>query len=166
MRITGDTPMDVLMHGRGIDYIDLDEGELMHWKYIKREKLPNGKWRYYYDMNQLKDDLGFDERARYLKLKREYERSSRRANETFDNWMNFYKDYDYKDEYQRERNNELRIKASAARQVYNDWTKKYNEAYNNYMHTPLGKIAKATKPIERGAKVISNLLSKLFGKNK
>lgn len=26
-----------------INYIDLDESELMHWKYIKREKLPNGK---------------------------------------------------------------------------------------------------------------------------
>lgn len=30
--------------------------ELYHWKYIKREKRPNGKWRYYYDKKQLKQD--------------------------------------------------------------------------------------------------------------
>jgi hypothetical protein len=36
-----------------IAYIDLDEGELMHWKYIKRVKLPNGKYRYYYDQSEL-----------------------------------------------------------------------------------------------------------------
>lgn len=36
-----------------IKYIDLNTGELMHWKYIKREKLPNGKWRYYYDESEL-----------------------------------------------------------------------------------------------------------------
>lgn len=30
----------------------LSEDELMHWKYIKREKV-NGKWRYYYDQSEL-----------------------------------------------------------------------------------------------------------------
>ena len=25
---------------------------LQHWKYIKREKLPNGKYKYYYDIGQ------------------------------------------------------------------------------------------------------------------
>lgn len=49
MRIDWDTPVDVLMHGGNISYIDLDEDEIMHWKYIKRVKLSNGKWRYYYD---------------------------------------------------------------------------------------------------------------------
>ena len=37
----------------GIAYIDLDSNEVMHWKYIKRNKLPNGKWRYYYDDSNL-----------------------------------------------------------------------------------------------------------------
>lgn len=61
MKITKDTPIDVLMHGGNIDYIDLDEGEMMHWKYIKREKLPNGKWRYYYkddEYDKLVKDYG------------------------------------------------------------------------------------------------------------
>lgn len=43
-----------LMHSRNIRYIDLDEDEMMHWKYIKRVKLPNGKYRYYYDESELK----------------------------------------------------------------------------------------------------------------
>ena len=53
MRINLDTPISELYHEDNIAYIDLDEGELMHWKYIKREKLPNGKWRYYYDESEL-----------------------------------------------------------------------------------------------------------------
>lgn len=166
MRIDWNTPVDVLMHGSNISYVDLDENELVHFKYIKREKLSNGRYRYYYDVDQLKDDLGFDERAQYRQTKSEYERASKRADESFDNWMDFYKDYDYKDRSQRKRNTELRIKASAAKQTYDDWTKKHNEAYNNYMNTPLGKLAKATAPIERGAKVVSNFLSKIFGKKK
>lgn len=30
--------------------------ELRHYKYIKREKLPNGKWRYYYDVEEILKD--------------------------------------------------------------------------------------------------------------
>lgn len=53
MRIDWDTPIDMLMHSDDIAYIDLDEGELCHWKYIKREKLSNGKYRYYYSQSEL-----------------------------------------------------------------------------------------------------------------
>lgn len=40
---------DELIYSRNIRYIDLDTDEMMHWKYIKRVKLSNGKYRYYYD---------------------------------------------------------------------------------------------------------------------
>lgn len=43
----------VLYHTDNIAYIDLDPDEIMHWKYIKREKLANGKYRYYYDQSSL-----------------------------------------------------------------------------------------------------------------
>ena len=33
------------------------DDELMHWKYLKKKKLPNGKWRYYYDLDSLKKDV-------------------------------------------------------------------------------------------------------------
>lgn len=50
MRITKDTPISELYHE------ELSDDELMHWKYIKREKI-NGKWRYYYDYKSLKKDV-------------------------------------------------------------------------------------------------------------
>ena len=59
MRIEMDTPVDALVHGDTISYIDLDEDEILHWQYIRREKLPNGKYRYYYDekeLNKYKND--------------------------------------------------------------------------------------------------------------
>lgn len=40
-----------------ICYIDLWPNEMMHWKYLKREKLPNGKFRYWYDRESLKKDV-------------------------------------------------------------------------------------------------------------
>lgn len=47
MRINWDTPVDDLKNHDGISYIELDDDEICHWKYIKREKI-KGKWRYYY----------------------------------------------------------------------------------------------------------------------
>lgn len=38
----------VIIHGQ---LRELPEDELMHWKYIKREKV-NGKWKYYYDLGE------------------------------------------------------------------------------------------------------------------
>ena len=35
---------------------EIGDDELMHWKYIKREKV-NGKWRYWYDYKSLKNDV-------------------------------------------------------------------------------------------------------------
>ena len=36
--------------------------DIMHYKYLKREKGPNGKYKYYYDKDQIKKDLGYDAR--------------------------------------------------------------------------------------------------------
>lgn len=72
-----------------ISYIDLDESELMHWKYIKREKLPNGKWRYYYDESELKkyEDnvkttraLSFQAAAKVNNLQKDYDVAAKARN--------------------------------------------------------------------------------------
>lgn len=42
----------VIIHGQ---LHEISDDELMHWKYLKREKV-NGKWKYYYDWNELKSD--------------------------------------------------------------------------------------------------------------
>ena len=39
----------VIIHGQ---FYEVSDDELMHWKYIKREK-KNGKWVYYYDNDKL-----------------------------------------------------------------------------------------------------------------
>lgn len=73
MRINWDTPVNALIHGDDIRYIDLDEDEIMHWKYIKKKKLSNGKWRYYY-----RDDDYEDIRNQYLDARqRDLETSTR-----------------------------------------------------------------------------------------
>ena len=64
-----------------IVYIDLDEGELAHYKYIKRTKLPNGKWRYYYDESEL------------TKLKYNSDQSERRVKQNYTNMINAQKAY-------------------------------------------------------------------------
>lgn len=46
-----------LMRKRNIRYVDLNQDEMMHYKYIKREKLPNGKYRYYYAVNDGRPEL-------------------------------------------------------------------------------------------------------------
>lgn len=52
--------------------------DIKHWKYIKREKV-NGKWRYYYDTEQLKNDikdkLGYDEKERMQEAERDMNRN-------------------------------------------------------------------------------------------
>lgn len=54
MKITGNTRVDDLTHHSSV--VEMPEDELMHWKYIKKEKV-NGKWRYYYDYKSLKKDI-------------------------------------------------------------------------------------------------------------
>jgi hypothetical protein len=54
MKITGNTPISDLMQHSSID--ETSDDELMHWKYIKKEKV-KGKWKYYYDYKSLKKDV-------------------------------------------------------------------------------------------------------------
>lgn len=51
MRISPNTTLDELMHSEET----FGDDELMHWKYIKREKVGN-KWKYYYDRDSVKAD--------------------------------------------------------------------------------------------------------------
>lgn len=64
-----------LYHTDNIAYIDLDPDEIMHWKYIKREKLANGKYRYYYDQSSLdtKKKAANDAQAERNAAKDDYE---------------------------------------------------------------------------------------------
>lgn len=93
MRISGETTLGELYHGSRISYIDLDEDEIMHWKYIKREKLSNGKYRYYYDESELnkssKDvQKAYEESARLaiksVQAQNELDRANKDLNNAFE----------------------------------------------------------------------------------
>ena len=60
---------DALIHSSNIRYIDLDEGEMVHFKYIKRVKMLNGKWCYYYDDSYLKKEKETADAASFNSLK-------------------------------------------------------------------------------------------------
>lgn len=49
-----------------MDFLIKKNDELMHWKYIKKERV-NGKWKYYYDPHDLfsKDINGSNDKAQY-----------------------------------------------------------------------------------------------------
>lgn len=93
MKIDLNMPISELMHGESdqvttIYYIDLDEDEMMHWKYIKREKLPNGKYRYYYDQSELdrykeeavkKSYKAYVDEDAYAESKAAYEKANKKA---------------------------------------------------------------------------------------
>lgn len=54
------------------DYVIVKDGEMVHFKYIKREKV-NGEWRYYYDKGSIgrsiKKAVGIDARNAYRSAK-------------------------------------------------------------------------------------------------
>lgn len=59
-----------VVHGHNICYIDLEQNELIHWKYIKREKLSNGKYRYYYDESDLKTQENYVKAVRNIAMEK------------------------------------------------------------------------------------------------
>lgn len=136
-------------------------GDICHWKYIKREKV-NGKWRYYYDTDKLKDDLGFDEREDARKQKNLMNATKALSNIKKDEAGQAY-----------DRMNEPLIN----KEIYDIRKKRYDDAVNNYFKadaaywsqkskyesivvkyekTPIGKI-------ESVANKAKNFVKDLFG---
>lgn len=171
MSIYWDTPIDVLMHGGDIEYVDLDEDEVMHWKYIKKEKRPNGKWRYFYKVNKLEDALGVDEKARLEFANSESKRLTEEANE-FKDYVRErhlesgqqYGEYRYySDQEARELMKLTRQQAEKFKEA-EEAGRKAVEAAEEFYKTPLGKLDKLEKKIKKGVKAVGKFFSKLFGK--
>lgn len=126
-----------------------DSDELKHWKYIKKKKV-NGKWRYYYDV---KDALGYDERARAANAVYKYNKNSHNANAynkiqgdpTREKW------YDQK-------------KSDQMYRVAQNSGKMASYAMNKYYKTPLGKLDRLDDKLDSGRNAVSNLLEKMAKK--
>lgn len=164
MRIDGYTPVEVLRHGNSIAYIDLDDGELMHWKYIKRVKLPNGKWRYYYDVGQKarammyrsKQELVTAEEAeKDARMKRDHDLDRLKKSKSTKETNDAFEDLDTSHYWVKKRTRETNFRKEA-----------YHLAVLEYEKTPLYKLEKSKKSIEKGMKAISKAFSNLFKKKK
>jgi hypothetical protein len=159
MRINWDTPVSELYHSDSdIRYIDLDEDELMHWKYIKREKV-NGKWRYYYDIGEKEKheaDVATRAASRYAKtmdtMKREYDKVNAKVNsgEYFD------KDHGNQDIIQP-----YEDLYKSSRLDYERAISRAKKAVAAYEKTPLYKLEKARNKIKKGTKAIKNLFAQV-----
>ena len=134
---------------KGVDNSDY----LMHWKYIKKVRRPNGKWRYYYDRKQLKRDfydwLGADEKEA-LEIAN-IQKAMAQVN--WETANKAYYDADWKDKdkaYEKER------------YYFDRWgvaTDRAEEAFKKYQSTPLYKI---NSFISKGKEFVDSL----FGKKK
>lgn len=134
--------------------------ELTHWKYIKREKQSNGKYRYYYDLpsgkqktskvlTKASDVIGEDERAQLKdsESKRDYYVNT--ANANLKEFLNAppssttaNEAFQYSVHY-----TELAVKAQ---KVVDKCLKEYNK-------TPLGKLENA---INKGKSLLTSLFTK------
>ena len=160
-------PKYVIIHGR---LREVSDDELMHWKYIKREK-KNGKWRYYYDV---KDALGYDERDRMNKAHSEYtladqnawgfqkyvseeQAKATRYNPKTDRLE--YKSEGYRDYiYDLHKEKEAKFKAAT------EAGKKASDAAVAYYKTPLGKIDKLKSSFKQAKKSVAKMLNRLADK--
>lgn len=142
------------------------DDELKHWKYVKREK-KNGKWVYYYDTKQLKNDvkdaLGYDEReARNNAIKENNNALAKAqyAKERLDKVKDGVASGKY---FDKDNGNESVIapyqesydKAVAEREVAGD---KALKAIQAYAKTPLGRLDRAKSAIDAGKSAIYDLL--------
>lgn len=159
------------MHGT---FRELSDDELMHWKYIEKRKLPNGKWRYIYHNPEL-DNLERNRNISKLEADRAneaYNLAQRETKEALDNvesaktevenskgWKQFVradeKRFTAKREYRKTKKNEAAAKKQkvAADNKFKVANKKYNQK----------KISTfAARTIEKGAAKVMNLFAKLF----
>lgn len=140
------------------------KNELKHWKYIKREKRPNGKWRYYYDV---KDMLGYDEKAEFEKANKIYKNAQKEAEVKEKNANDWYNNAaalaDAKGNYDPntgelklskdtiDYSKELYKSADDAKRRAEYAGKIASNAAIAYNKTPLGKLENFKSDLERGS---------------
>ena len=134
----------------------LRDDELMHYKYIRKEK-KNGKWVYYYDIGEasyidgytgkkpsrikgytkMQDVMGLDERDRYYRTAYAVERARPKPGLV--------------SESQYVADNARFVKAGA----------EFTKAKKAYMKTPLGQLEKASNTIKKAKKAIGRWFMKI-----
>lgn len=134
--------------------------ELYHWKYIKKERV-NGKWRYYYDADQLKDDLGInarDEMNKAITAQKTAQDALSKSHRAINRAVEDHRSYDRnkKTNYSVSRDRQLRSVVDRTFTSYyknldslNNAKSKVQDAVKRYESTPLGKLEKTYKKVKR-----------------
>ena len=129
-----------------LSYVEFDHeptaDELMHFKYVKREKV-HGKWRYYYTnpkTGETKDVLGYGKRDALLRAKRNYKYAEGQASVI-----------------NKQQNGETRDEVNEANAKKYKAMREVRLAYEAYKKTPLGKVYQAKMKIDDGRAAIGKL---------
>lgn len=134
------------------------DDEMCHWKYVKRVKKPNGKYRYYYDREQVKEDLGVNAKEEYESAKY-HEKYTHEAKKFWeDSLTSRVKEYTSNGKITR--GEAAALKLASENYEYQkvkiaEAKARVSEAAVKYGKTPLGKLEKAKN---KG----KNFIKKLF----
>ena len=139
--------------------------ELQHWKYVKKYK-KNGKWRYVYNVGttgdqingkmmspyreytKFQDVLGFDERDAAGIAEVNYRRADDNAR-AYNHSQTTNSKY-----YNQAKSDALYKQAKVSGKIASKAVERYNK-------TPLGKLDKAARVVDKGREKVANALSKL-----
>lgn len=135
-----------------IYYIDLNENELVHWRYIKREKLPNGKYRYYYDESSLER---YDKEGD-ASLGKSF-RAAARANNLYSDYQNLAKNRSYSrnDKISMRRTQRELTRTQKAQNLY---VERANKSYKRYRTKRITSFPART--ISKGVVTVMNWLNR------
>ena len=139
----------VLMHGT---FVELSDEELMHWKYIKREK-KNGKWVYYYHDDDVK------------KAEAAYKKASLKRGSALDKYDTIVKNRpkdssgdpsyaQFEKDYAKKANTAMSDWA-AAKQKYEKTVEKYNKSFG---HTVASALNKASDKLNKAKNWLKSLI--------
>lgn len=126
-------------------------------KYIKRE-WKNGKWRYYYDYDELRDALGYDELANMEKARHNYINKKYSAESSSKFFNKHYSKIDYTDgKYMKERDKAATeyYRRVEARDIA---ASEYIAARKEFLKTPLGVVTASKEIITAGVNYLKNRL--------
>ena len=134
---------------------DVSDDQLMHWKYIKREKV-NGKWRYYYDTGKKEKIAAGNAKSKVRDAAQNASFHKKRYDEVkskVDSGEFFDKDHGNDSIVEPYRNAYLK-----SLQGYENAKVQAKKAQQIYAKTPLSKIENAKAKVDAGKKSAAKFL--------
>lgn len=153
----------ITSNGTFLSQADIDQNELMHFKYIKREKTSDGHWRYYYDDRYLKEAKSIADNARTDSLKESANAINARDNarRAMKRAKNLYRSSNSKT-YNKAVNDYFNSKKKESAASYR--AEKYSEVSNKYIkkYKSMKLFSTPAKTLTKGLNAVSKFMSKIF----